>query len=81
MPANVPTPSRLDIFRSKAIGCEWAAEIAQQPETRDLLRRLAAQWRRMAEQLALIDAISPAAGGATQAGAPPGSTPPDARAR
>ncbi len=47
-----------DTYRSRAVGCEWAAEIAKRNETRELFLDLAAQWHALAERAARIDAFA-----------------------
>ena len=49
--------SRATIFRSKAIGCKWAARIATDPGTRRLFRQLAGQWLAMAEEVEQLEAL------------------------
>ena len=49
--------SRGDVFRSKAVGCAWAAQMVQRSDVRDLFIRLAGQWSAMAEQADTLNAL------------------------
>lgn len=56
-PRTGPATSRIQILRSKDIGCRWAAQIASLPETRSLLHRIADQYRELANQLEFLDRL------------------------
>jgi hypothetical protein len=53
--------SRIDILRSKAVGCRWAAQFARREETRDLLHNIAN--REIADQLELMGRLQAASVG------------------
>jgi hypothetical protein len=53
--------SRIDIYRSRAAGCRWAAQIVQHEDTRALLHRIANQYCEIADQLELIGKLQAAA--------------------
>jgi hypothetical protein len=44
------TPETSDDYRRRAVECEQLAATAQVPDVRDLLFRVAARWRSLADQ-------------------------------
>jgi hypothetical protein len=50
--------SRGDPYRSKAIGCQRAAQFAARADTRELMMKLATQWRDIAEQLDRLELLT-----------------------
>jgi hypothetical protein len=49
-PVAVAVTSRAEIYRTKALQCEWEGARAATPALKRKYRNLAQQWREMAEQ-------------------------------